>query len=194
MILDEVKVMKRTYIPFYFDKSVYRTIYFDTKERRFFESEGGKQSMGLAKLSGTAGVILYTYIGSWTLNFTNSRLTVMLMAAALTLLLTVLLIGLIWFLTEKSRDCREYVPAPSAAELPGMIRSGRRWLLSQMMLTLGFFLLNSLFTLFLLIFPDSGIVFVGVIILWSILFLMLWAIQPFARLLLLRSLADVKLR
>ncbi|GKV68965.1 hypothetical protein NCCP2716_14630 [Sporosarcina sp. NCCP-2716] len=186
--------MKRTYIPVQYDKSVYRTLYYDTEERRFFESFGGKQSTGLALLSGTVGVILNAYFGSWTVSVITGRLAVLVTAAAMSLVLSALLIGLTYFLTERSRDSWVYVTAPSAAELPGMVRSGRRWLLSQLMLILGFFLLNSLFTLFLLIFPDSGLVFAGVTILWAVLFLMLWGVQPFARLRLLRSLEDMKIR
>ncbi|GKV56341.1 hypothetical protein NCCP2222_22880 [Sporosarcina sp. NCCP-2222] len=178
--------MRRTYIPVHFDKSIFRTLYYDSKERRFFESSGGQQNSLLGLLSGTAGVVLYSYLSSWTLSFTDSRLTMMLVAAILTLLLTISLIWLCWYISEKSRRTWEYVPVPSPVELHGLVRNGRRWLMSQVMLLIGFLVLNVFFTLFLFIFFNSGIVFVGMIILWAILFLMLWLLQPFARLSLLR--------
>ncbi|MBB4826685.1 MFS family permease [Sporosarcina luteola] len=180
--------MRRTYIPVHFDKTIYRTLYYDSKERRFFESSGGQQNSLLSLLSGTVGVVLYSYLSNWTLSFTDSRLTMMLVAAVLTLLLTISLIWLCWYISEKSRHKWEYVPTPSPEELQSLVRNGRRWLMSQVMLLTGFFMLNVFFTLFLFLFFNNGIVFVGMIILWAILFLMLWLLQPFARLRLLRRL------
>ncbi|MDW0115038.1 hypothetical protein QT711_17900 [Sporosarcina saromensis] len=178
--------MRPTYIPVHFDKNIYRTLYDDTKERRFFESSGGRKSSMLGLVSGTAGVILHSYLSSWTLSITDSRLTMLLAAAFLTVILTIGLIWLFRYISEKGRHTWEYVPTPSPEELQGLVRSGRRWLMSHMLLLIGFFVMNVFFTLFLYIFFSNGILFVVMIILWAILFLMLWLLQPFARLSLLR--------
>lgn len=179
---EEGDSMYRSFIPFHLNKEENYTLYYDYKESRFFKSSGAKQGGLLPTLSGTAGVILYTYFKDSLIHIgAGSPLGVTGFSLMIGCLLFIVIALGISAATNKDSDKIEFVTTPSPEDILIYIREGRKWLKSSIRLIFYFFLFTLVALVALYLDPTSGLLFFANIVLWALVLFLIYGVRFFKR-------------
>src|SRR5699024_3232864 len=185
LVRDERKynIMKRTYVPFYLNKTTNTTYFYDYKKQLFFTKSRNKQQNGcLPILAGMVGVLFFVVFKDFVIQIGSGNGCLVILLSLL--LSSILAFGMMYgirYLSKDQEKLYEEIVHPNEEEIQNYICEGRKWLRTTLYLVLVLFLFNVVSILFLILMPNNGLLFFSNTVLWAILLFMVWTIRPIKR-------------
>lgn len=176
--------MKRTYVPICYDIKYQKQIFYDYDWKEFFytqEENGSGIAKSLVGLSGTAGVLLYSFTNTASFETGLTRIQTVLLAMMIGAILSFMGSQILMFFTKKVINERSVIVSPTVGEIADYIIEGRMqtkksYKIVTFLLFLSLFCSTYLYfvpisMLFMLITPAS----------WALFIFIIWAIRPIKR-------------